>query len=120
MRLRRPSSSSSLGSRRWRSVLACVIGALWLTSAAAQPPRDTANQNTPGNPPSQTLVDAPSFDQSPDPHAAWRTYGGAPDSAQYSSLTQIDRKNVTKLVVAWTYPSGDVPYTAGPIVVDGV
>jgi hypothetical protein len=35
-----------------------------------------------------------------DPHATWRDYGGAPDSAQFSTLTQITRENVAKLQVA--------------------
>jgi quinoprotein glucose dehydrogenase len=55
------------------------------------------------------------------PHSSWRDYGGAADSAQYSALTQIDRANVGKLQVAWTYPTGDgKPYSFNPIVVDGV
>ncbi len=54
-------------------------------------------------------------------HKNWREYGGAADSAQYSALTQIDRANVAKLQVAWTYPTGDdKPYSFNPIVVDGV
>jgi quinoprotein glucose dehydrogenase len=40
-------------------------------------------------------------------HATWSDYGGAPDSAQYSSLKQIDRSNVNKLEVAWRFPTGD-------------
>jgi glucose dehydrogenase len=40
-------------------------------------------------------------------HATWSDYGGAADSAQYSSLRQIDRSNVKKLRVAWTYRTGD-------------
>jgi quinoprotein glucose dehydrogenase len=54
-------------------------------------------------------------------HASWRDYGGASDSAQYSELAQIDRSNVGKLEVAWSYPTGDNnPYSFNPIVVDGV
>ena len=54
-------------------------------------------------------------------HSAWRDYGGASDSAQYSALAQIDRSNVGKLQVAWAYPTGDNnPYSFNPIVVDGV
>jgi quinoprotein glucose dehydrogenase len=54
-------------------------------------------------------------------HANWRDYGGAPDSAQYSELAQIDRSNVGRLEVAWSYPTGDNnPYSFNPIVVDGV
>ena len=54
-------------------------------------------------------------------HSNWRDYGGAPDSAQYSALKQINRSNVSKLQVAWTYPTGDEQATSfNPIVVDGV
>jgi glucose dehydrogenase len=54
-------------------------------------------------------------------HQSWRDYGGASDSAQYSGLAQIDRSNVRKLQVAWSYPTGDNnPYSFNPIVVDGV
>jgi quinoprotein glucose dehydrogenase len=54
-------------------------------------------------------------------HKTWRDYGGASDSAQYSALTQINRSNVSKLEVAWTYPTGDNnKYFFNPIVVDGV
>src|ERR1700680_1825126 len=54
-------------------------------------------------------------------HLTWRDYGGASDSAQYSGLAQIDRSNVNKLQVAWSYPTGDNnPYSFNPIVVDGV
>ena len=55
-----------------------------------------------------------------DPHAAWREYGGASDSAQYSSLRQIDKSNVAQLDVAWTYSTGDArKYDFNPLVVDG-
>ena len=51
----------------------------------------------------------------------WREYGGASDSAQYSSLKQINRSNVGRLEVAWRYPTGDGrKYSFNPIVVDGV
>lgn len=54
-------------------------------------------------------------------HAGWRDYGGAADSAQYSSLKQITRANVAKLERAWIYPTGDNnKYFYNPIVVDGV
>src|SRR5262245_3839440 len=49
----------------------------------------------------------------------WRTMGGTADAANYSSLTQINRTNVDKLQVAWTYNSGDeLAYVLAPIVVD--
>ncbi|HKE25110.1 MAG TPA: pyrroloquinoline quinone-dependent dehydrogenase [Bryobacteraceae bacterium] len=54
-------------------------------------------------------------------HSGWRDYGGAPDSAQYSALRQINRSNVARLEIAWTYPTGDnLKYSFNPIMVDGV
>ncbi len=53
-------------------------------------------------------------------HKTWRDYGGASDSAQYSALEQINRSNVSKLEVAWTYPTQDNnKYFFNPLVVDG-
>jgi glucose dehydrogenase len=53
-------------------------------------------------------------------HKTWSDYGGAADSAQYSALSQINRSNVAKLEVAWTYPTGDnAKYAFNPLVVDG-
>ena len=54
-------------------------------------------------------------------HAEWRDYGGAADSAQYSSLKQIDRGNVRDLKIAWRYETGDTnKYSFNPLEVDGV
>jgi quinoprotein glucose dehydrogenase len=54
-------------------------------------------------------------------HSTWRDYGGGSDAAQYSSLRQINRSNVGKLQIAWTYPIGDgKKYSFNPIVIDGV
>lgn len=56
-----------------------------------------------------------------DVHATWRDYGGAADSAQYSSLTQISKSNVAKLERAWTFSTGDsARYFFNPLVIDGV
>jgi quinoprotein glucose dehydrogenase len=56
---------------------------------------------------------------STDEHAEWRHYGGAADSAQYSSLRQVNRSNVTQLQVAWRYLTGDNNrYSFNPLVVD--
>jgi len=63
-------------------------------------------------------LDVPAHAQS---HTTWSDYGGAADSAQYSALRQIDRSNVNRLEVAWTYPTGDGRrYLFNPIVVDGL
>ena len=54
------------------------------------------------------------------PFTIWSQYLGGADSSQYSSLKQINKSNVTKLDVAWTYPTGPGPFVFDPIVVDGV
>src|SRR5919107_3542699 len=64
---------------------------------------------------------AASAPQTADPHARWSDYGGAPDAAQYSSLSQINRSNVSSLRLAWSYPTGDgTNYLFNPLVVDDV
>jgi len=51
----------------------------------------------------------------------WRQYLGSADSSQYSSLDQINKNNVAKLELAWTFPVGDArTYRFNPIVVDNV
>lgn len=81
-------------------------------------PKLLAQDNKPG--------DAHSFNQNSntqpsDTHSTWRAYGGAADGAQYSSLRQIDRGNVSKLKKVWSYPTGDdLSYAFNPLVVDNV
>src|SRR5215470_5199368 len=48
----------------------------------------------------------------------WDQNGGGVDSSQYSSLAQIDKTNVGRLTVAWTYPS-DEAYSFNPLIVNG-
>ena len=51
-------------------------------------------------------------------HTTWSTYLGNADGSHYSALKQIDRSNVTRLQVAWSYDSGtERPYEFNPIVV---
>lgn len=51
----------------------------------------------------------------------WRDYLGGADSSHYSALKQIDRSNVSKLQVAWSYDTGQDPsYTFSPIVIDNI
>jgi quinoprotein glucose dehydrogenase len=51
----------------------------------------------------------------------WPAYGGGPESTRYSPLDQINRQNVRRLEVAWTYDSGEEGgLQSNPIVVDGV
>ena len=58
----------------------------------------------------------------------WPYYGHDPGGQRYSPLSQIDRSNVAKLKVAWTYRTGDAyaprqgkptAFEATPIYVDG-
>jgi quinoprotein glucose dehydrogenase len=54
-------------------------------------------------------------------HKGWSDYGGGADNSHYLALNQITKSNVSKLKVAWTYPThDDLPYVFNPIVVDGV
>jgi quinoprotein glucose dehydrogenase len=59
-----------------------------------------------------------------DPHREWTVYGGGADSIRYSALNQINRNNISRLAVAWTYDTGDAFHDSemecNPIVVDGV
>ena len=79
-----------------------------------------------------SLLLACSAPEAPDtagPVADWPVVGADNGGSRYSPLTQIDRRNVARLKVAWEYRSGDVPakgdaqlsaLQATPIVVDGV
>jgi quinoprotein glucose dehydrogenase len=40
-------------------------------------------------------------------HTSWSDYAGGPDSSQYSALNEINRTNVSKLQIAWEFPTGD-------------
>jgi quinoprotein glucose dehydrogenase len=55
-------------------------------------------------------------------HATWSDYLGGADSAQYSSLAQINRSNVKQLEMAWFYPAGNNGFRFGfnPLIVDGL
>ena len=56
----------------------------------------------------------------------WTAYGHDALGSRYSGLTQIDRRNVATLAVAWTYRTGEMDATpqpekfeATPLMVDG-
>jgi quinoprotein glucose dehydrogenase len=64
------------------------------------------------------------------PDTEWRSYGNDPGGQRFADLADVTPENVSRLAVAWTYPSGDasdgtgaVPSTsafeATPILVDG-
>jgi quinoprotein glucose dehydrogenase len=48
----------------------------------------------------------------------WTGYGNGPENSRYFASRQIDKSNVNRLEVAWTYPHGDTG--SSPIVVRGV
>lgn len=48
----------------------------------------------------------------------WRDYAGGPDSSRFVDARQIDKSNVRRLAVAWTYPAGLTDFN--PLVVRGV
>ena len=53
-------------------------------------------------------------------HEEWSEYLGGPDRNHYSTLTQIDSTNVSQLVKAWEYHTGDSGQVqCNPIIVDG-
>ena len=55
------------------------------------------------------------------PPTNWSDYGGTPDNARHVALDQIDKTNLDRLGVAWSYPSRDtISYVFNPIVVDNV
>src|SRR5277367_3263980 len=51
----------------------------------------------------------------------WLAYGGGPLNDHYSSLDQINRSNVQKLTVAWSFDSQEPGgLQTSPIIVDGI
>jgi quinoprotein glucose dehydrogenase len=56
----------------------------------------------------------------------WNVYGGTKDAMHYSSLTEVDTINVSRLQVAWTYHTGDADTAThsqiqcNPVIIDGV
>src|ERR1044071_3967260 len=49
----------------------------------------------------------------------WPDYGGTPDLSKYVELKDITKANVSKLEMAWMYPTSDErAYQFNPIIVD--
>jgi quinoprotein glucose dehydrogenase len=80
-----------------------AAGAFGLT--ACTPPSDEATETA------TAQVAAGKFD-----FAGWDQYLGGADSSQYSSLDEINKSNVGRLEVAWTYPTSE-NYLFNPLVV---
>ncbi|HET7216640.1 MAG TPA: PQQ-binding-like beta-propeller repeat protein [Vicinamibacterales bacterium] len=59
--------------------------------------------------------------QAADDRKTWTDYGGGPDNARYLTLSQITRRNVKDLEIAWTYPTrDDFSYVFNPLIVGNV
>jgi len=62
-----------------------------------------------------------SFGTSAPEQQDWSAYGGAPENNHYSKLSQINKSNVKRLAVAWSFDTQeDGVLQASPIVVAGV
>ncbi len=63
-------------------------------------------------------------DKSGGEYRTWSAFGGGPDNIHYSTLKQINRKNVSRLQVAWTFDSGDAfrgsEMECNPVVAAGI
>ncbi len=67
---------------------------------------------------------------SPAADDSWRFYGHDPGGTRYSALTQINRKSVAQLRIAWTYHTGALQpatelndkaaFEATPVLIDGL
>jgi quinoprotein glucose dehydrogenase len=55
-------------------------------------------------------------------YSTWKDYGSAVDSMQYSSLKRIDKTNVNRLELAWSYlaPRSRGRFGFNPVIVDDV
>jgi quinoprotein glucose dehydrogenase len=89
-----------------RQLLFCSLLAVltvgWITHAA----KISSEFNTPG--PRQEQQD-------------WPAYGGGPENNHYSRLAQINRSNVKRLAVAWSFDTHEVGgLQTSPIIIDGV
>src|SRR5258708_4585743 len=59
---------------------------------------------------------APSYEQQD-----WPAYGGAPENNHYSRLAQINRANVKRLVMAWSFDTQEEGgLQTSPIIVEGI
>jgi len=76
------------------------------------------------------LLGVPSFTRERSLGQEWPYYGADPGGTRYSPLDQINRENVRRLKVAWTYHTGDLSdgtvyptrsaFECTPLVIDGV
>ena len=109
--LRLDFSRSNLARGR-RQLLAAFLASTLLAIPAAFAQTQTAGRN-PAPVTFQNLLN-------PDP-ADWLMYSRTYDSQRYSPLEQINRQNVGRLQVAWTFDTGTKgEYQSNSLIVDGV
>ena len=94
--------AARLGTSRSAACAPLALAACVLAACSPPTPPPAAAKATPGQ-----------FD-----FEGWDQNGGGVDSSQYSSLKEIDKTNVGRLAVAWTYPS-DEAYLFNPLIVNG-
>src|SRR5216684_3562739 len=88
---------------RCASLLASVVAAITLASIA------------------HAAKTPPGLSTSGQEQRDWPTYGGAPENNHYSGLAQINRNNVKRLAVAWSFDTEEEGgLQSSPIIVDGV
>jgi len=65
---------------------------------------------------------APLVSQNAKESTEWRVYNGSPGASHYSSLKQINQRNVAQLQIAWSFDAGDGAGTleTNPIEVNGI
>ena len=86
----------------------------YLTSLKGQPLGPLANPTMPA--PSAAQIDAvlePALGE-------WPSYNGKPTSNRYSELDQINRGNVARLRMAWSFVPGGTGLETTPVVMDGI
>ncbi|MEX2573357.1 MAG: pyrroloquinoline quinone-dependent dehydrogenase [Balneolaceae bacterium] len=74
--------------------------------------------------------DSGNGDMNTERNTEWRSYGNDPGGMRFSPLSQVNRKNVSRLEVAWTYDTGELEllreagrqdsFSATPVVVNGI
>ena len=88
-------------------VLALVAIGVVLTYAAFNDPQEISASST-----AATIAQA---SQSQNAQQDWTSYGRTPEGTRYSPLTQINRRNVKDLRVAWTFETGDKKGPKDPV-----
>ena len=104
-----------MGTSRVVVLLSLAVLVSACTGRASLPAASTPSTRPPGSAPgaSKSISSGAGRD--------WRTYLGDKGSTHYSTLDQINRGNVTRLQVAWTFETGDKgEFQTNNLIIDGV